>query len=40
MSFDFSADRISGNFFTGVMMPVPVDVVDPLERVQAPTTPR
>jgi diacylglycerol O-acyltransferase len=34
MSFDFSEERISGNFFTGVLMTVPVDSADPLERVQ------
>lgn len=35
VSFDFSRDRISGNYFTGVMMVVPVELEDPLERVQA-----
>ncbi len=35
VSFDFSRDRISGNFFTGVMMVLPVELSDPLERVQA-----
>ncbi|MDF2823246.1 MAG: Diacylglycerol O-acyltransferase [Mycobacterium sp.] len=34
MSFDFSQERISGNFFTGVLMTIPVDRADPLERVQ------
>jgi diacylglycerol O-acyltransferase len=34
MSFDFSRERISGNFFTGVLMTVPVESPDPLERVQ------
>ena len=34
VSFDFSAERISGNFFTGVLMPVPVDLDEPLARVQ------
>ena len=34
MSFDFSRERISGNFFTGVLIPVPVDSAEPLERVQ------
>lgn len=35
VSFDFSPDRISGNFFTGVLVSLPVDVEDPLERVRA-----
>ncbi len=35
VSFDFSADRISGNYFTGVMMVVPIELDDPLERVRA-----
>lgn len=35
VSFDFSPDRISGNRFTGVMMVVPIQLDDPLERVQA-----
>ncbi len=35
VSFDFSKDRISGNYFTGVMMVVPIELDDPLERVQA-----
>jgi diacylglycerol O-acyltransferase / wax synthase len=35
VSFDFSPDRISGNRFTGVMMTVPIQLADPLERVQA-----
>jgi WS/DGAT/MGAT family acyltransferase len=34
MSFDFSPERISGNRFTGVLMPLPVDADDPLERVR------
>ena len=34
VSFDFSPDRISGNFFTGVLVSLPVDVEDPLERVR------
>lgn len=34
MSFDFSPERISGNRFTGVLMTLPVDVDDPLERVK------
>jgi diacylglycerol O-acyltransferase len=35
VSFDFSRDRISGNRFSGVMMTLPVELSDPLERVQA-----
>lgn len=35
VSFDFSRDRISGNFFTGVMMTVPIQLSDPLERIRA-----
>jgi diacylglycerol O-acyltransferase / wax synthase len=35
VSFDFSRDRISGNRFTGVMMVVPIELEDPLERVRA-----
>ena len=35
VSFDFSRDRISGNRFSGVMMVVPIQLDDPLERVQA-----
>ena len=35
VSFDFSRDRISGNYFTGVMMVVPIELEDPLERVKA-----
>ncbi|MCV7424618.1 wax ester/triacylglycerol synthase family O-acyltransferase [Mycobacterium yunnanensis] len=35
VSFDFSRDRISGNYFTGVMMVLPVELADPLERVSA-----
>ncbi|MFA5708457.1 wax ester/triacylglycerol synthase family O-acyltransferase [Mycolicibacterium sp.] len=34
VSFDFSSERISGNYFTGVMMPVPIHLADPLERVR------
>ncbi len=34
VSFDFSSERVSGNYFTGVMMPVPIHLSDPLERVQ------
>src|SRR6185503_17618600 len=35
VSFDFSRDRISGNYFTGVMMVVPIELEDPLQRVRA-----
>jgi diacylglycerol O-acyltransferase len=35
VSFDFSPDRIAGNYFTGVMMVLPVELDDPLERVRA-----
>ena len=35
ISFDFSRDRISGNYFTGVLIALPVDIEDPLERVRA-----
>jgi diacylglycerol O-acyltransferase / wax synthase len=34
VSFDFSRERVSGNYFTGVMMVVPIQLDDPLERVQ------
>lgn len=34
MSFDFSPDRISGNRFSGVLMALPVDESDALERVR------
>jgi diacylglycerol O-acyltransferase len=35
VSFDFSPDRISGNRFSGVLVSLPVDVGDPVERVRA-----
>lgn len=35
IAFDFSPDRISGNYFTGVLVSIPVEVADPLQRVQA-----
>lgn len=35
VSFDFSRDRISGNYFTGVLVSIPVERDDPLERVRA-----
>ena len=34
VSFDFSKDRISGNYFTGVLVALPTDCEDPLERVR------
>lgn len=34
MSFDFSRERVSGNYFTGILIPLPVDSAEPLERVQ------
>ncbi len=34
VSFDFSPDRISGNYFTGVLVALPTDCVDPLDRVR------
>jgi diacylglycerol O-acyltransferase / wax synthase len=34
VSFDFSPDRISGNYFTGMLVALPSDVDDPLERVR------
>jgi diacylglycerol O-acyltransferase / wax synthase len=35
VSFDFSPDRISGNYFTGVLVALPTDCEDPLERVRS-----
>jgi diacylglycerol O-acyltransferase / wax synthase len=35
VSFDFSPERMSGNYFSGVMMVVPIELDDPLERVQS-----
>ena len=35
MSFDFSPERISGNYFTGVLIGLPIDLDDPRERVAA-----
>ncbi|AXO21435.1 MULTISPECIES: WS/DGAT/MGAT family O-acyltransferase [Mycobacterium avium complex (MAC)] len=35
VSFDFSPERISGNRFTGMLVALPVDHDDPLERVVA-----
>jgi WS/DGAT/MGAT family acyltransferase len=34
VSFDFSPERISGNRFTGMLVALPTDSDDPLERVQ------
>ena len=34
ISFDFSPERISGNRFTGMLVALPTDSDDPLERVQ------
>jgi hypothetical protein len=34
VSFDFSPERISGNYFTGMLVALPVEVDDPLERVR------
>jgi hypothetical protein len=34
MSFDFSPERIWGNRFTGVLMALPVDIDDPVQRVR------
>jgi diacylglycerol O-acyltransferase / wax synthase len=35
VSFDFSTERISGNCFTAILVALPADVSDPLQRVQA-----
>lgn len=35
VSYDFSPDRVSGNYFSGMMVALPTDCADPLERVQA-----
>lgn len=35
VSYDFSPERISGNHFSGMMVALPTDLADPLERVQA-----
>ena len=34
VSFDFSPDRISGNYLSGMLVALPADLDDPLERVQ------
>lgn len=35
VSYDFSPQRISGNHFSGMMVALPTDLADPLERVRA-----
>jgi diacylglycerol O-acyltransferase len=35
VSFNFDPDRVSGNYFTGMMVALPVEIADPLERVRA-----
>ncbi len=35
VSFNFSPERISGNYFSGMMVALPADCGDPLQRVQA-----
>jgi len=34
VSFNFDPDRVSGNYFTGMMVALPVDVAHPLQRVR------
>jgi diacylglycerol O-acyltransferase len=34
VSFNFDPDRVSGNYFTGMMVALPADVSDPIERVR------
>jgi diacylglycerol O-acyltransferase / wax synthase len=34
-SFDFSPERISGNYFTGMMVALPADLDDPIQRLHA-----
>jgi len=34
VSFDFSPERISGNYFSGMLVALPVDLDDPLARVE------
>jgi WS/DGAT C-terminal domain len=34
VSFDLSPQRISGNYLTGVLMPIPVQADTPLDRVR------
>ncbi len=35
VSYDFSPERISGNHFSGMMVALPTDLADPLDRVRA-----
>lgn len=35
VSFNFDPERISGNYFSGMMVAIPADLEDPLERVRA-----
>lgn len=35
VSFNFDPDRVSGNYFTGMMVALPVEIADPLDRVRA-----
>lgn len=35
VSFDLSPDRLSGNHFSGMLVPLPTDIADPLKRVAA-----
>lgn len=34
VSFNFDPNRVSGNFFTGMLVALPVDIADPIERVR------
>jgi diacylglycerol O-acyltransferase len=34
VSFNFDPNRVSGNYFTGMLVALPVDIADPLERVR------
>lgn len=34
VSFNFDPDRVSGNYFAGMMVALPVEVADPIERVR------
>jgi len=34
VSFNFDPDRVSGNYFTGMLVALPVEVADPVERVR------
>ncbi len=35
VSFNFDPDRVSGNYFTGMMVALPVEIAEPLARVRA-----